>query len=202
MQKIIVFITGCIIGVVSGVLLLNNSVFDFNEVSESESAIDSQTLDTYFIEQMIPHHDDAVKISRLASEYARREEIKDLAQSIIADQSQEITVMDEMYRNMEGKTFSKNEMNIHNHGDISLDKLHMGTTGTAYDIERFKNEDNFDKLFLEHMITHHQMAVMMAEVVKTGTDTKEIQNLADTIIVTQNKEISQMQKWYTDWYTK
>jgi uncharacterized protein (DUF305 family) len=50
------------------------------------------------------------------------------------------------------------------------------------------------------MIPHHQLAIMMANMLQSGTNRPEMQQLAKNIISSQSKEIQQMQAWYTQWY--
>jgi len=52
-------------------------------------------FDKAYIEHMIGHHKDAVDMSKLATENAEHQEIKDLALEIIEAQSQEITQMEQ-----------------------------------------------------------------------------------------------------------
>jgi uncharacterized protein (DUF305 family) len=40
----------------------------------------------------------------------------------------------------------------------------------------------------------------MAQMVLSGSDRKEIQDLARSIIQTQSAEIEQMRSWYRSWY--
>ncbi len=54
--------------------------------------------DRMFIEQMIPHHQDAIDMGNLALVRAEHPEIRQLAENIIRDQSQEISRMREWYR--------------------------------------------------------------------------------------------------------
>ena len=67
------------------------------------------------------------------------------------------------------------------------------------DLEALKNAPNFDKAFIEKMITHHKMAVMMAGMV-LDSKRPEIRNLAKNIIQTQSTEIEQMQQWNQTWF--
>lgn len=62
-----------------------------------------------------------------------------------------------------------------------------------------KTGDDFDKAFLSDMIPHHQMAVMMANMLKNGTDRPEMKKLAEDIITAQTKEIDQMREWLKSW---
>ena len=44
------------------------------------------------------------------------------------------------------------------------------------------------------------MAVMMASMLKGGTQRQEMIQIADNIITAQTKEIDQMRSWYAQWY--
>ena len=59
---------------------------------------------------------------------------------------------------------------------------------------------DLDRHFIEQMIPHHQMGVMMARMVLARTDRPEIEELARSIITTQTDEIEQMRDWYRAWY--
>jgi uncharacterized protein (DUF305 family) len=65
---------------------------------------------------------------------------------------------------------------------------------------RLEQAADFDKAFIEEMIPHHQMAVMMASMLKAGSQRPEMQKLADDIILAQTAEIDQMRQWYQVWY--
>ncbi|MDY0195124.1 MAG: DUF305 domain-containing protein [Sulfurovaceae bacterium] len=75
--------------------------------------------------------------------------------------------------------------------DMSMGQMMAGLQG--------KTGDNFDKAFLSEMIVHHQGAINMANLAKTNAKHDEIKNMANDIVVTQTKEINQMQTWQTDW---
>ncbi len=60
--------------------------------------------------------------------------------------------------------------------------------------------DAFDQAFLQQMIVHHAMAVMMAEPVVQGAVHPEVSNLAATIITAQTNEIAKMRGWLKYWY--
>jgi uncharacterized protein (DUF305 family) len=58
---------------------------------------------------------------------------------------------------------------------------------------------DFDKAFLSQMIEHHQMAVMMANMLSISTNRPEMKKLGNDIITAQNKEIGDMQQWQQQW---
>ncbi len=64
--------------------------------------------------------------------------------------------------------------------------------------EAYKGTE-YDKMFLASMIAHHEGAVQMAQMAQMSAKHREIKDLANNIIATQNKEISEMQSWQTAW---
>jgi uncharacterized protein (DUF305 family) len=62
------------------------------------------------------------------------------------------------------------------------------------------NTQHMDAHFIEQMIPHHQMAVMMAQMLYNSTDREEMKNLAQNIIKAQTNEINDMRSWYAEWY--
>lgn len=62
-----------------------------------------------------------------------------------------------------------------------------------------KTGDEFDRIFVEEMIEHHQGAIDMAEEARLYAGHEEIKNLADDIIEAQTSEIEMMRQWQKDW---
>lgn len=58
----------------------------------------------------------------------------------------------------------------------------------------------FDLMFIDMMILHHQGAVAMAEVAIERGEHPEIVALAEEIITAQQEEITQLQSWRDAWY--
>lgn len=64
---------------------------------------------------------------------------------------------------------------------------------------RDKKGDDYDKLFIQHMIGHHESAVDMARLSKERAKHDEIKQLSNAIIAAQESEIQQMRQWQLDW---
>lgn len=156
----------------------------------------TSSIDQHFIEQMIPHHEGAITMANLALEKATRPEIKTLAQAILKAQTAENQEMRTWYQDWFGKSVPTGT-SLGIGGIMSQGGMHMGGT---QDIEALKNASDFDKVFLEQMIPHHQMAIMMARMLESGTDRREMLQLAKNIQTSQAAEIQQMQGWYANWY--
>lgn len=137
-----------------------------------------------FIENMVLHHQDAVDMSNIALNKAEHPEIKQLARNISTSQSREIVEMRAWYKEWYGT-------------DVPPDS-HMMRNVT--DLNRLENAKPFDKEFIEQMVPHHQMAIMMARMVLRHSDRPEIRGLAESIIKSQTTEIEEMRTWYKEWY--
>lgn len=155
------------------------------------------TIDKHFIEQMIPHHEGAIAMANLALQKAKHPDIKTLATAIIAAQTTEIQSMNGWYQDWFGSAVPKVSTGMMGGGMMSGYGMHMGG---QEDMTALENASDFDKAFIEEMIPHHQLAIMMANMLQSGTNRPEMQQLAKNIISSQSKEIQQMQAWYVQWY--
>jgi uncharacterized protein (DUF305 family) len=76
----------------------------------------------------------------------------------------------------------------------------MGMMGTATDIEWLKNAPDFDRAFIEQMIPHHRMGVMMASMAQANSQHPQLRELQQAMVRVQSEEIEQMADWYRTWY--
>ena len=144
--------------------------------NSSNSRFSSQDL--MFAEMMIPHHEQAIEMSNLALMNSQDPEILKLAQEIKDAQAPEIEQM---------KSWGASSMAHAGHmmdGMLSEDEIN--------ELSAAKGSD-FDRLFLEGMIKHHEGAIQMAEMVLDSRNA-EVARLASTIINSQRAEIESMQK--------
>ncbi|NJD52341.1 MAG: DUF305 domain-containing protein [Candidatus Methanoperedens sp.] len=144
-------------------------------------------IDRNFIEQMIPHHKMAITEADIALQKAEHEEIKKLATDIKTAQAKEIDDMRSWYKEWYGT-------------EVPEYPTGMGMMSGDTSIERLNNTDNFDKEFIEQMIHHHQMAIMMADIALQKAEREEIKKIAADIKTAQAKEIDDMRSWYKEWY--
>lgn len=62
-----------------------------------------------------------------------------------------------------------------------------------------KTGDEYDKVFISSMITHHEGAVAMAKLSAQKAKHDEIKKMSDDVISAQEKEISEMKQWQMNW---
>ncbi len=180
----------------------NQSGYQFGTRTMMGSGYRNATnIDQHFIEQMIPHHEDAITMANLALSKSKKPEIKILAQNILKSQGDEITQMTQWYVEWFGQTVPSGATQMGMHGMTgSGNSLHMGLLGNETDINSLDSALDFDKEFIRQMIPHHQMAIMMANMLENSSDRSEMRELAKNIISSQSKEIEDMRSWYGSWY--
>jgi len=143
--------------------------------SNSEYSAD----DINFAEMMIPHHEQAIDMSELALLNTTNSEVLQLARQIKDAQSPEIDLM-KSWTGVRTSTHAGHMMD----GMLSESELS--------DLREAK-ESEFDALFLQGMIKHHEGAIVMAQEVASSKN-QEVANLSADIIAAQELEIATMKE--------
>lgn len=144
--------------------------------------------DVSFAKEMIQHHRQAVDMADLATSRASAQEVKDLATKIKAAQAPEIKTMsgwltswgEQVPADMAGMDMSSSMPGVMSSDDMAKLKKASGT--------------EFDKMFLEMMVKHHEGAVEMAKTQKADGKYDAAVKLADDVITAQTAEIKEMDK--------
>ena len=171
--------------------------------------------DLTFAQMMIVHHQGAVEMAELAPSRATSQQVKDLAARIKAAQGPEIEQMQTWLTAwgsaMSGSTTaspSDDGMGDMDHGGMSgMGKegdmsssatAGMSMPGMMSDAQMQQLTDasgaEFDRLFLEMMIMHHQGAIEMANTELAEGSNPEALALAESIKTSQTAEIAEMQQ--------
>ncbi len=159
----------------------------------------TQPMDQHFIVMMIPHHDGAIAMADLALSRAKRPEIKALARSIKDSQTQENAQMRSWYRQWFGGSVPTWGGAMGHGGGMGMMGM-GGMGGTGTDIAWLKNASDFDRAFIQQMIPHHRMGVMMATMAQTNSQHPQLQAMQQAMVKAQSQEIEQMAQWYRSWY--
>lgn len=129
-----------------------------------------------FLQEMIPHHQEAVDTAKIVAQKSENAEVKKLASDIVTAQEKEIADMKTWYKNWYGVDY-KDDGNYKPMMRSALSTL----SGNA-----------LDRAFLEDMIQHHMGALMMGQSVVANIQHKEVEDLAKAIAETQSSEIITM----------
>ncbi|HEX6354872.1 DUF305 domain-containing protein [Actinophytocola sp.] len=155
--------------------------------SESASA-EHNDQDVAFAQGMIPHHQQAVDMAKAAAEKATNPAVKALAGRVQGAQDPEIQRLTEMLESWGAPTEPSGMpgMDHGSGGDGMMTDDQMAELDQASGAE-------FDQMWLQMMIEHHQGAVTMAKTeLESGSDA-DAKALAQQIVDAQEAEITEMQ---------
>ena len=164
--------------------------------------------DQHFIVLMIPHHDGAIAMADLALSRARRPEIKALAMNIKTSQTRENAQMRTWYKEWFGQEVPtwpaavgwgwQGGMGVSTGMGMGPGMgmgMHRGTNLNALITAK-----DFDRAFIEQMVPHHQMGVMMASMAQAHSQHPQLLQLQQAMVRVQSEEIRTMEQWYRTWY--
>jgi len=146
--------------------------------------------DKAFIDAMVPHHQGAIVMARVALENAEHEEIRELSRNIVSTQQAEIGEL---------KAIKKEEFGTSN-VPMEMSSEQMRGMGMMMDPQSLAEENPFDRAFIDAMIPHHRSAIEMAKVANQESENPRIKELAGNIVSAQKEEIDQMKQWRREWY--
>lgn len=138
--------------------------------------------DVTLVQGMIPDHQQAIEMAKLAPTRAKSAKVKDLAGRIEAAQQPELGKMQGRLEDW-GKSMASN----------MVMPAGMGTMSAAdmKSIESLTGAE-FDTMFLTMMVKHHQGAVAMAHTEIADGKSSDATTLARTIIKAQQSQITEM----------
>lgn len=145
--------------------------------------------DVEFMRMMIPHHEQAIETAELIPGRTDRRELCELGPEIIEVQEAEI----EQIRNWLADAGAD--------PDHEMDHDEMEGTMTDEEMQELRCLDGqeFDCLFVEHMIHHHEGAIAMAEDVLADGNAERVLDLAEDVIEVQEEEFEMMEGWQDEW---
>ncbi len=149
--------------------------------------------DVAFATDMIPHHQQALEMAKVAATRASNSQVKDLAGRIEKAQDPEIATLSGWLRSWKQPVPSTSPGMGHGQ--------HAGMPGMMTDQEMANlmgaAGKAFDRMFLEMMIRHHQGAIEMATKEQQQGQDPDAKNLAGKIAADQAAEVKEMQDLLT-----
>lgn len=148
--------------------------------------------DVEFMQGMIPHHAQALDMADLVEERTESQDIRMLAKRIEISQRDEIAFMETWLRDRGAEV--PGEHAHHMMGDHLMPG--MLTEDDMAELAGARGSD-FDRLFLEHMIRHHEGAIVMVKALfaspGAGQET-DMFNFASHVDADQQIEIQRMKE--------
>ena len=175
-------------------------------LDKKEGFIDSdpcqdKLADIDYLLHMIPHHKVAVDISYLLQKTSKSVVVQDILRKLIWTQNYEITLMNDVLATFPEINVSADDIMNKKYIDMISDFIppnKLGLTNTYCDPHFFNPEEHMkhlegmnldEKMYLQHMIPHHQVAVDMSKKLLKHTTNDFMIYLAYRIIRSQQEEI-------------
>jgi uncharacterized protein (DUF305 family) len=137
----------------------------------------------------VAHHEQGLEMVDLATEGAKSEDVKTLAQAVQATQADEVTLMKSWLEGWSKPTTVDHAPSAHaDHGGLPA-------TGEAeMKALREAKGDTFESTFLNLFVAHQTNAVEMAKMETDGGENAETKAFADRVRESRNGQIQQMLK--------
>lgn len=156
--------------------------FGMMDSNQTRGSLNLTGADVMFLQMMIPHHQQAIDISKLAISKSKDAELIALATDIRDGQSAEIIQMRSWLKDA-GADIDMH----HSMGDSMggmLDDQEVAALETSH-------SKNFDLLWLQGMTNHHNGAIHMVRMIRDARNS-EIKRFGENVVVAQSAQIEQM----------
>ncbi len=140
--------------------------------------------DVTFLQMMYPHHQQAIQMADLVPSRSQDQQVIDLAADIKAAQAPEMAQMQSMLTEFGKSVPSGGDAMGHNMPGMMSPEQMSSLEGMS--------GPEFDRMWLEMMIDHHEGAVQMAQTEIASGANPQAKQMAETIVSTQQREIDQM----------
>ncbi|MBC5793572.1 MAG: DUF305 domain-containing protein, partial [Nanohaloarchaea archaeon] len=143
--------------------------------------------DLMFMNMMIIHHDQAIEMAELAENRTENENILELSENISQAQTKENQKMSEWLREA---GFNRPTRGHRMAG--------MATQQEMNELRQSEGQE-FDLLFSELMIEHHEGGIEMERAEVQNGKSEKVVELAKRMIEVQQEEVEKMETWRKEW---
>ena len=162
--------------------LLPASANENNESAQSSPQAQQQSPDVQFLDTMVKHHEDGIKMFQMAVDKAQNPDVKAMAEKMIKDQKEEIPELQGLRNDVEPEATKAINTNMPGMAPMDMSKLKK-TSGAQFDHE-----------FLSMTIDHHKGAIKMADMALEKAQNADVKAKAQMIHDKQKDEVARMEK--------
>ncbi|TDO10323.1 uncharacterized protein (DUF305 family) [Mycobacterium sp. BK086] len=166
----------------------DHSEHDHPATTTSSTVAAHNADDVMFAQMMIPHHQQAVDLAAIAAVHTTNQAVRALAGKISTEQQPEINAMKALLLQWD---VDPNAMPEHGGHGAGMQGMVDDATMTRL---KSLNGPQFDTLWLQAMIGHHQGAIEMAKAEIANGQSADMTAMAKTMIAAQQAEIDQMKQ--------
>ena len=152
--------------------------------AQSATRSDFNDADVTFLQEMYPHHAQAVEMAEYVPARSQNQAVLDLAANISKAQAPEMEQIAGLLQSF-GKSAPTTAMG-------HMPNMPGGMSHDTMDGLKALSGKDFDRAWLQAMIDHHAGAITMSNIELAGGTNPDAKALAQKIITTQQAEIDQM----------
>lgn len=161
--------------------------------SQDMSAMNMSAMkmdDNMYVQQVMQHHEQGIKMAEMAVDKANTEIVKQLATASVADQRKDMEELRAMQRELKGGQQPAGNEQMKQQMSASADRMMSKLESTP--------KEQFDTAFLQEMSKHHEMAIQMSRSNLTRLKNPEVKEFANELVKKQGMEQKEMQKLTKD----
>jgi len=167
-----------------------------SEPASEAAATELNESDVTFLQNMVPHHQQAVEMAEMVPDQTSRPELLELSEAINSTQSAEIDQMNGLLEAAGEEPAMAMEGMDHSMGGMEMPG--MMDQAAVDELAQLRDQE-FDLAFIDMMVEHHSGAIEMAEQVIAEGQNPQVADLARDVIKAQRAEIDQMEQWRQEW---
>ena len=149
--------------------------------------------DIQFLDMMIPHHADGVKMARMGEDKAQNARIRTLARKMAADQQKDIGEMEKMRERHYSGQPKAGLMTVKGR-QMTIEMMEKMAQEDMQKLEAATRGRQFDHRFLDIFLKHHQMAIDMSRQEIMRGQNAQVKRKAREIISKQTREMAEMRR--------
>jgi uncharacterized protein (DUF305 family) len=167
--------------------------------AQGASLVSPNAADVNFMTGMIPHHAQAVLIAGWAPTHGASEAVRRFCERVVVGQGDEIVLMQNWLRDRKLEVPPANATHMRmNMGGMMHDMLMPGMLNDEQlkELDAARGKD-FDRLFLNAMIGHHQGAIAMVDQLEAAEGSRQdevVFRFSSDVYADQTTEINVMKK--------
>lgn len=168
------------------------AIFTANATFAQNAKMAGNKTDVQFLDMMLSHHSDGVKMAQMGVDKAQNAGVKSLAQKMVDGQQKDIEEMQKM-RDSHFSGQPQAEMMTVKGRKMTMEMMMKMSAEDMQKLEAATGAE-FDRAFLDVFMKHHQMALDMSkEETGKGKD-EEVKKKASEIISVQTKEMGKLKR--------
>jgi uncharacterized protein (DUF305 family) len=155
---------------------------DADQPNRGSADAGDAAYDLRFVDTMNAHHQHGIEMAQMAVEKGSPE-VKAMAEKMIAEQKADQESLQSLRQLLYGAVPEARDMSLPGASSMEMDMSQLQTASGA----------DFDRLFLEMMVPHHQGAVAMGRDAVAKAESESIRQKAQEIAEKQEGEIAALQ---------